>query len=314
MTAKHEDLNVLDTLTFEAMNTSFYIAVTNCNLSNWKEVIQGWVQYVEKEWSRFQDDNELGQLNQLEIGKKIIISPPFFDVLQNAEDYRRKTNGFFSPYLLPQMQFHGYVHSFPFNQCKQVNDSLPNVYEKKTSPFAFDHTTGSVKRICEGQIDLGGIGKGYAVHAAARWLKYFGAAKAGMVDGGGDMTVWSNGQKEWKIGVAHPYQNGVDIAQFCLTNASIATSNVIYRSWKQGNEKKHHILNGKTGLPVDSNIIQATVIAENCLDAEVGAKLCFMEKGQNLTNQLKNITPTCSFLLVNTEGKVTMGGKEKGKK
>ena len=72
--------------------------------------------------------------------------------------------------------------------------------DSKTSPFLFDPKQITVIRTSEGKVDLGGIGKGYTVQAAARWLKNIGGASAGMVDGGGDMTVWSDGLKEWKIG------------------------------------------------------------------------------------------------------------------
>lgn len=304
VTDKHVDRNVLDTLSFEAMNTTFYFAIASSKIPNWKEIIQGWVEYVEKEWSRFRVDNELGRVNQLGIDEEMVISPPLFDVLQKAESYRKRTNGFFSPYLLPQMQYHGYEESFPFSSSRFVIQAMPRVYDKESSPFLFDPSTSAVTRVKEGKIDLGGIGKGYTVQAAARWLKNVSGAVAGMVDGGGDMTVWSDGHKEWKIGVTHPFQQDVEIAQFSLKNGSVATSNVIYRSWTQGNTTKHHILNGKTGLPVESNIVQATVIADNCLDAEVAAKLCFIEKESNIKDRLKNLNPTCSFLLVNTQGRI----------
>ncbi|WP_066061908.1 FAD:protein FMN transferase [Neobacillus soli] len=307
MIGKLEGLNMLDTLSFDAMNTTFYFSVTSCKITNWKEVMQGWVRYVETEWSRFRANNELGQLNQLEVGEKVNISPPLFDVLQRAEDYRRKTHNLFSPYLLPQMQFHGYKDTFPFEQSQFIERAAPPMYNKETSPFLFAQNTSTVTRAAEGQIDLGGIGKGYTVQAAARWLKDIGEVAAGMVDGGGDITVWSNGCKEWKIGVAHPFQNKIDIAKLHLKNGSIATSNIIYRSWMHGDEKKHHIINGRTGLPANNNMIQATVISDNCLDAEVGAKLCLIETEMNFQNQLQNLSPTCSFLLVNDQGKVLVG-------
>lgn len=301
---KPEDLDGLDTLLIAAMNTTFYFAVTSCKLSNWKEVMEGWVRHVEKEWSRFRTGNELGRLNQLEVGRTITFSPPFIDIIQRAEEYRRKTNGLFSPYLLPQMQFHGYENSFPFDTSRLVDSEMPPVYENEISPFQFSPNTNSVTRITDGLVDLGGIGKGYTVQAAAQWLRHVGEASAGMVDGGGDISVWSDGSKEWTIGVSHPYHQETEIAQLRLKNGGIATSNVVYRSWSQGDEKKHHIIDGRTGLPADNDYIQATVIAENCLDAEVGAKLCLIENDSNIKHQLRNLDSAYSFLLVNNQGKL----------
>lgn len=301
-----------DTLQLESMNTSFYIAVTDCQFPDWKKPITAWIQYVDHEWSRFQRNNELDLLNGLKIGNKIELSPPLFDILLKAEQYRKITKGLFSPYLFPQMKFHGYKSPFPFKTAPSENSVMPGIYDKEKPPFAFDSQTGTVTRIADAKVDLGGIGKGYAIQSASRWLKEIGKSRNGIVDGGGDITVWSDGCKEWIIGVAHPFSKGKEIAQFRLKNGSVATSNTVYRSWQQGKQRKHHILNGKTGMPAESSFIQATVVADNCLDAEVAAKLCFLVREKDLVQQMKNVGTIFSLLLINQDGKIShiqMGGK-----
>ncbi|WP_235714551.1 FAD:protein FMN transferase [Neobacillus dielmonensis] len=305
MTVKHEDPNDFETLTIKAMNSQFYIAVTTCGFENWQEVIVHWIKHVEKEWSRFHLDTELQKINRLLTGQKLCISPPLFDCLQKAEEYRTITEGRFSPYLLSQMEYHGYDHSFPFENCPAKAGLFPQSFQKKTAPFHFEGQFLAVERCDSGNIDLGGIGKGYTVQAAAQWLKSSGA-KAGIVDGGGDIAVWSDGEKVWHIGIAHPYDEERDIAQLYIKNGGIATSNIIYRSWRQGETIKHHLLNGQTGLPVETDIIQATVITGNCLDAEIMAKLCFMEQDQALSQVLRTINPVYSSVLVSKSGKITL--------
>lgn len=291
---------------FSAMNSTFYISVTDCKIPNWKVMIHQWIDYVEREWSRFQIDNELARINQLETGELLSLSPPLFDVLLRADNYRKKTGGLFSPYLLRQMQYHGYDQSFPFCSSAVKETEMPLVSSMTTLPFEFHQNTFSIKRIAEGDVDLGGIGKGYAVESAAEWLKNIGGASAGIVDGGGDLTVWSNGDKIWTIGVADPFHEDREIAKFDIKNGSVATSNIIFRKWKHGNTQKHHILNGRTGEPVESSLIQATVLTQNCLDAEVCAKLCFMKNKNERTELLKKISSTYSYLLVANNGKIVV--------
>ncbi|WP_462411791.1 FAD:protein FMN transferase [Neobacillus sp. Marseille-QA0830] len=305
MTVKHEDLNGFETISFDAMNTEFFISVQESGLPNWQEVIYRWVKHAENEWSRFREDSELQQVNRLRVRHKLSISPPLFDCLQRAEEYRVLTEGRFSPYLQIQMAVHGYDRPFPFDVSPVSAVPVPPVNWKKTAPFTFNPQSSAVERCDEGNIDLGGIGKGYAVQAAANWLKMTGA-KSGIIDGGGDMAVWSYGDKEWRIGVAHPFDERKEIAQFRIKNGGIATSNIIYRSWRQGASKKHHLLNGQTGCPVDSDLIQATVITKNCVDAEVMAKMCFMEKDSTLNKLLKSIQPAYSLILVRNSGKITI--------
>lgn len=309
MTVKPEGLNT-EHLSFEAMNTVFDIQVIDCKAPNWKKAIFAWIKYVEKEWSRFEFNNELFQLNQLKVGEAIIISPPFFDVLKLAEKFRLLTDGLFSPYLLPQMIFHGYDQSFPFKESKGNKKPMPDVYHLKMAPFTFDQRTGKVKRIAEGKVDLGGIAKGYAVQSAAQWLKDIGQSRAGIVDGGGDITVWSDGSKEWVIGVGHPINETEEIAQFRIKNGSIATSSSHYRSWVSGNEKKHHILNGQTGLPANGEIIQATFVTDTCLHAEIGAKLFFMGEEKKIETILQEISSNFAYLLVRKDGEIVHRGTE----
>jgi thiamine biosynthesis lipoprotein len=304
VTVKLEGLDCYDQISLKAMNTSFYIACLGCKIPNWKEIMQDWIYYVDREWSRFRSNNELDAINRMEIGEELSVSPPLLDCLYQAENYRLKTSNLFSPYLLPQLEYHGYNCSFPLQRVTSANGSLPSRYERVLGPFEYHFKTGTLKRINHGLVDLGGIAKGYTVQAAAKWLSFVGESISGIVDGGGDLTVWSKGEKEWTIGVAHPYKNDEEIAQFRLKNGSIATSNIVYRSWNQGGESKHHILNGRTGLPVDNNLTQATVLTKECLDAEVAAKLCFMVNNHDASALLHQISPNISYLLVMNDGKI----------
>jgi thiamine biosynthesis lipoprotein len=299
---KQEDRNLYNVMELRAMNTDFFVSISDSRNPDWKDYLLNWFSYVEKEWSRFSTNNELDRINRMKIGQKMILTPPLFDVLKKAEDYRKKTNGYFSPYLKDWMVAHGYGRSFTFKTAEQFAAANPSVID--SCPFAFNEREFSVTRIEDGNVDLGGIAKGYAVESAANWLKQYTRAKYGIVDGGGDMTVWSEGEKEWKIGIADPFDPEKEIRQITITNGSIATSNIVYRRWHQGNLRKHHILNGKTGQPVVTDVIQATIITENCVDAEVAAKLCFMEKKTELTQLFMQINRKLKAVLIFRNGNV----------
>ena len=151
-TGKQEDHNSLYELEIQAMSTTFFVSISNSEVTNWKEHILGWFEYVELEWSRFREDNELAKLNATPIGETIQLSPPLFDLLQKADHYRRKTNGLFSPYLLNQLKQHGYDQSFPFQTAKI--DASVSIQEnvEATSPFIFNQSELTVTRIADGQV------------------------------------------------------------------------------------------------------------------------------------------------------------------
>ncbi|MFJ6209441.1 FAD:protein FMN transferase [Lysinibacillus sp. NPDC092081] len=268
----------MDTLALQIMNTEFYIAMPKGVHFVWKEKAEKWLQYVAQEWSRFQSNNELSQLNDLEIGETLRISSLLYDCLVQADRYYQLSNGLFSPYLKRQLEQHGYNQSFPFDEAK--SKAFQNKPLLADQPFQF-FGDAQVMKIAQQEIDLGGFAKGYAIEKLANWLEEEVSPDFGLIDGGGDMKMWSSGEKTWTIGVADAWDIDKEISSIKMQTGAIATSNRVYRSWMQGTMKKHHLLNGQTGEIANTEVLQASVVTPSLSDAEVGAKLCFlMDEGE----------------------------------
>lgn len=284
--------------TIDVMNTNIYIEISNSQVVNWKEEIQAWLLYVDQEWSRFRDDNELAMLNQLPKGECIQLSSPFYDVLYHANEYWKKTKGLFSPYLKKQLEQIGYVKGFPFSETPIISSAnFQEGISEDSKPLLFlGHNT--IQKNTNQEVDLGGFAKGYALESAAKWLRKNGAAEYGIVDGGGDITMWSDGAKEWKIGIANPFKEGEEISMVRMKNGAIATSNRLYRSWLYDDEIKHHLLNGKTGIPIKTGLVQATAMTMHLLDGEVLAKMCFLLPEEERENWFRAHYPDCRYFLL----------------
>lgn len=296
----------METFTQNVMNTTFYITISNCSIKNWKEKMGHYLHYVDTQWSRFNKGNELASLNELQKGTTVVLSPALFDVLKMADHYRMVTGGLFSPFLKRQMEGNGYDQSFPFS-TSATNILLPPFSEKE--PLLFRQGNTIIKNTT-GEIDLGGIAKGYAVESISQWLKLIGKSSYGLVDGGGDMTLWSDGNKIWNISIADPKNVDRDIGNIKIQNGAIATSNTLYRSWMQGTTKKHHLLNGKTGKSIETDVIQATVLATNNVQAEVAAKMCFLLENPERKEWFKSYLPDVERILVNKNGSIIYERKE----
>ncbi len=57
-----------------------------------------------------------------------------------------------------------------------------------------------------------------------------------------------------------------------LGACGVATSGTDYRRWKQGGRWSHHLIDPRTGLPAQTDVVTATVVAPNALLAEMAAK------------------------------------------
>lgn len=264
-----------DELFLQLMNTNFYITVPFRENSDWKQQVTCWLEYVATEWSRFRDNNELARLNQLPVGATIQLSAPLYDCLMKAQYYYQITDGLFSPYLKRQLEQHGYKETW--QQTKTTYQKTTTIYTPIQHPQPIEFLQHMyVKKHVDVEIDLGGIAKGYAVEKTAQLLKKLQFTEYGLVDGGGDMTMWSAGSKEWTISIADPYEEQQDVTYIKLYNGSIATSNRLYRCWTQNTTRKHHILNGQTGEVAHTPVVQASVVTSSLCDAEVGTKMCFL--------------------------------------
>lgn len=261
---------MMEELHLFVMDTDVYIGVTYNQAVEWKSIITSWFLYVEQQWSRFQPDNVLGQLNKLPVGQSMKLPSALYDCLWIANDYFRKTEGYFSPYLKKQLEHHGYHASF--QQIEKTRSSTLFSLPIMQETLLFQPHDTVIKQTSE-QIDLGGIAKGYAVEYATKLLQSLGQTQHGIVDAGGDMVVWANDEKVWHIGISHPLQPDKNVDMLSVKNVAIATSSRVKRSWANG--RKNHLINGQTGKVADSTVMQATVVARSLVEAEVVAKMCF---------------------------------------
>lgn len=290
-------------LNMEAMNTRFYVDLFPNESTDWQDSFITWIRYVEKEWSRFLPNNELALINEAKQGIALSVSEPLFDVLFLADYFYHKTKGLFSPYLLHVIEAHGYNRSFPFKQSNREMEIVPIVEE---NPLIFNKEEGVFTKNTQQKIDLGGIAKGYSVDSAAIWLRDEIGAEGGIVDGGGDMFLWSNGNKEWRIGITDPFNEEKQLTTIQINNGAIATSNKIYRSWMQEGEKKHHLLNGRSGKPANTEVVQATAIAKTCTEADIAAKMACIIEEDVREQWLSENFPDVSFFFVKTDRSLEM--------
>lgn len=261
-----------NSLTLRVMNTEVFIQVEYLENIKWQLTIEQWFTYVAKEWSRFPSNNELHTINSLKIGETFEVLPPLYECLNLANNYFIKTNGLFSPYLKEQIEQHGYTKTF--DSIQSTNEASTLTSPCVSPPFKF-HGNNKLQRIAVGQIDLGGFAKGFAGQYAKALLQQLGETKYGIIDVGGDLLMWSNGEKQWHIGISDPIDDDKTLRSFAVKTAAIATSNRLKRSWNNG--KKHHLLNGQTGDVQQTGLLQATVIGASLIECEVATKLCFYE-------------------------------------
>jgi len=124
------------------------------------------------------------------------------------------------------------------------------------------------------ELDLGGVGKEYAVDLCCRKLRSRTSVSC-LVNFGGDCAVTTPPkiQRGWRIGVESSSRLGTATETIELSTGALATSGDVYRYVMNGDRKLSHILDARTGWPVIDAPASLTVAAETCLQAGMLATL-----------------------------------------
>jgi len=126
-------------------------------------------------------------------------------------------------------------------------------------------------------IDLGGIAKGHIADELADLIRENGTTSAVIDLGGNIVAVGSRPDgKPFDIGIAHPQKENALAATVAVTDMAVVTSGSYERGFTIGGRMYSHIIDPKTGHPVDNDLASVTVIAPKAATADALATACFV--------------------------------------
>ena len=156
------------------------------------------------------------------------------------------------------------------------------------------------------QLDLGGIGKGYAADAIAVLLRNSGVEHAIINIGGNIYALGDKPNNEpWNISVQNPFDTrGTIIGTLQLTNKSIVTSGIYERYFTdEYGAIYHHLLDPKTGYPFKNELASVTIISDSSTDGDALSTSTFalgVEAGIDFIENLEGI----DAIFVTTDKKI----------
>lgn len=118
-------------------------------------------------------------------------------------------------------------------------------------------------------VDVGGIAKGWIADRFTNALVEAGLENF-LINLGGNVVA--HGEKPggiaWNIGIRDPRDESSIVGAVPLCDASAVTSGIYERCCEVNGKFYHHILSPETGMPVQTDVAGATVIADRSVDAE----------------------------------------------
>lgn len=203
------------------------------------------------------------------------VNDHFIRVFSMSVKVNRATDGAFDPTIAPLIRAWGFAKGHtPTTDTLRIDSILDFCGIQKTH-IASDML---VKDDIRTEFNFSAIAKGYGCDMVGRMLEKNGVENY-LVEIGGEISAKgkSPSDKEWRISIDKPEWQGDTIIHnsqliVSLTNCGMATSGN-YRNFHVDSEGKRygHTISTKTGRPVVSDIVSATVIANSAMEADAWA-------------------------------------------
>lgn len=251
---------------FFAMDTFMNISVWSSSKSDADTILsnaQKKVNELSNRLSRQISSSSIAKLNSAN-GEPVTLDDDAYNALKQAVELAKFTGGAFDPTTAVLSDLWGIGTDSPsVPNDEQINETLTHVgYENIV--FLEDN---QVKLLNGAQVDLGGIGKGYATDLVTKDISTpILASLGGNIGAYGENPNSDNGL--WSIGLADPDNNSSYIASIKIKDLSIVTSGDYERYFEQDGVRYHHIFDPKTGYPAQNELRAVTVIDRNSTRAD----------------------------------------------
>lgn len=218
--------------------------------------------------------------------------PHIVNVLSAALKYAENSEGIFDPTIRP------FTSLWDFE-----NKIIPSKDDLSKAAGLVDYKRLSVTKdrisLENGaQLELGAIAKGYISDHIFSYLKAQNVNSA-IINLGGNVTLLGNdnGQK-FSVGIRDPKSQNI-IATVLAEDCSVVTSGTYQRSFDADGITYHHLLNSKTGMPVQNSLSSVTIITKSGTAADALSTLCFLLDLEDGIKYIENLTDTEAVFIDN---------------
>ena len=284
----------------DTMGTTYHIKVVTgnfTNISNLKSMIDQRLEQINRSMSTWIKDSEISRFNDLKnAGEKIEVSDDFLQVMIVAAELYRQSAGAWDATVNPLVNLWGFGNTGLTNTIPPTETITRLVSDLGFKYIQIVENRYLAKKKGSISLDLGSIAKGYAVDKIAELIERDGIRNF-LVEIGGE--VYAAGTRmdgqPWKIGINTPLPDAPHDQVYkaiSIKDKAFATSGD-YRNFFEINGKRYsHIIDPRTGYPVDNGVVSVSVIADTCTFADgLATALMVMgpEKGLALVNRLDRV-------------------------
>ena len=278
-----------------------YIDPTGRNL---QPAIDSVLDNINQSLSTYLPESEISLFNSKD--SLIYQSSHFYPMLVNSKIVFEKTNGAFDPTIMPLVKAWGFgPNKSRAREMRAVNvDSLLKYVGFDRVVFDEEKVKKNTPKLA---LDFSAIAKGYAVDVVATLLESYDIQNF-MIEIGGEILCKGKNLKGefWAIGIDNPTYdpasgNAAIALAIALKNSAIATSGSYRNFYERAGKRYIHIIDPKTGMPLEQQLLSASVIMSSCTLADAYAT-AFMVMGTQKSKKFALANGIATILIYDEEG------------
>ena len=260
------------------------------------------IERLDETLSNYRLSSELSRINRGAAREAVTTDPEVFSLLETAIAYSAKTSGAFDVTVGPLMRAWGFFcGQGRLPDAEELNAARDKSgYEK----VRLGRSNRTIRFAVPGmEIDLGAIGKGYAVDCAASVLRTCGISAA-LIDSGSSTLYAMDpppGEDGWKVHVPDPRDRSRSISTLSLNNQSISTSGNYEKCFEVAGRRYCHVLDPRTGTPVEG-VLQTTLVAADGTTTDALSNAMFVMQPKAACEILETLPGAQAMWVLNAGG------------
>jgi thiamine biosynthesis lipoprotein len=255
-----------------AMATGFEIVLPfgTPNAVEMGEAAFGLLDTLEEQLTVYRDTSEVSRLNRRAFAAPVRVEGRLFGLLELAARIHEETEGAYDITAGALIKAWGF-----FRGPRRVPSETERAAALERVGMRWvtrDAQRRMVRYLRQGlEINLGSIGKGYALDRLADVLKKEWRVARGLLHGG-TSSVYAIGcpvddERGWQVGITHPWDRERRLARVWLRDRALGNSAATHQFLEYNGRKLGHILDPRTGWPA-GGIASASVLAPTAAQAD----------------------------------------------
>ena len=250
---------------------------------------------IEKALSATITNSDVNNFNRAQAGEQLEISQITYEVLSEAKAVYALTDGYYNPALYYNVQAYGFggALDYPKDASELPDDGIIAKYTDLATHFVDvqlneaegryfvtkpEYTVNVDGETLSLKLDLGGIGKGYAVDCVDALIEEYGYKHGYFSFGTSSMLVKNNvGDGNFSLGLSNPRSPTREpYLSTAIRNEKLSTSGDNEQFYMIDGVRYCHIIDPTTGKPIQTDIMSVTVIGGSAAedDALTTAIMC----------------------------------------